>query len=102
MYIYFLSKQKLVKSSKIAIFEKLTLAVKQCYQTAHCAFLCVVLSEVPEYQSLPFRVGMFGMQMTRLSVSKLYQTYGSQVSSSRVRVSEFVDSCTSRMGKSAS
>ena len=36
---------------------------------AHCAFLCTVLSEVPEYQSLAFRVGMFGIQMTRLPAS---------------------------------
>ena len=36
---------------------------------AHCAFLCTVLSEVPEYQRLAFQVGMFGIEMTRLPAS---------------------------------
>ena len=36
---------------------------------SHCAFLCTVLSEVTEYHSLAFRVGMFGIEMTRLPAS---------------------------------
>ena len=36
---------------------------------SHCAFLCTVLSEVPEYHSLAFQVGMFGIEMTRLPAS---------------------------------
>ena len=36
---------------------------------SHCAFLCTVLSEVKEHHSLAFKVGMFGIEMTRLPAS---------------------------------
>ena len=32
---------------------------------SHCAFLCTVLSEVPDYYNLAFKVGMFGIEMAR-------------------------------------
>ena len=32
---------------------------------SHCAFLCTVLNEVPDYHSLAFQVGMFGIEMAR-------------------------------------
>ncbi len=46
-----------------------TLTHKASTTLSHCAFLCTVLSDVPEYHSLAFQVGMFGIEMTRLPAS---------------------------------
>lgn len=57
------AKGKKKRSADIAANHSLT--HKASTILSHCAFLCTVLNEVPEYHNLAFQVGMFGIEMTR-------------------------------------
>ena len=59
----FLGKKKRILAASHSLTHKASTTL------SHCAFLCTVLSEVTEYHSLAFKVGMFGIEMTRLPAS---------------------------------